>query len=218
MAAIEAARRGARARPRAVTAALSAVGYVLVVGVFVGLQFPSLPDATVLLLGDAIAAINTLALVFLLAGFWFVRNGNVRRHRAAMLSAFVLILLFLVLYLLKVGGGFTKHIDPTTPPLFRNAYVLMLAVHVFLSVVSVPVVVHAVVLGLTHTTAELRETIHPRVGRIAVTAWSLSLFLGVVTYLLLNHVFGWERAEEAVLLLPLAWPSDARTTIDGDGS
>jgi putative membrane protein len=29
------------------------------------------------------------------------------------------------------------------------------------------------------------------VGRIAAGAWSLSLFLGVVTYFLLNHVYSW---------------------------
>jgi putative membrane protein len=68
---------------------------------------------------------------------------------------------------------------------------VMLAVHILLSAVSVPVVVHAVVLGLTHSPAELRETVHARVGRIAVSAWGLSLFLGLVTYVMLNHIYGW---------------------------
>jgi len=210
MAALEGIRARVRTRPRAVTAVLSVVGYVLVVGVFVGLPLPRLADSTVLLFGDLIAVINALALTALVVGYRFIRRGDVRRHRAAMLTAFALILLFLVLYLLKVGGGFTKHIDPATPALAEYAYVAMLAVHVLLSVVAVPVVLHAVVLGLTHTPAELRETAHPRVGRIAVAAWSLSLFLGVVTYLLLNHVFGWVRADEALLVLavvPDAWRS-----------
>jgi putative membrane protein len=68
----------------------------------------------------------------------------------------------------------------------------MLAIHIILSVVSVPVVLYAIVLGLTHSPAELKETHHARVGRIAVSAWSLSLFLGIVTYVMLNHVYGWE--------------------------
>jgi putative membrane protein len=206
MAAIEAARDRVRANPRAVTAALSVVGYALVIGAFAGLQFPRLPDDTVLLFGDLIAVVNTVALLALLAGYRFIRRGEVRRHKRAMLAAFGLILLFLVLYLLKVGGGFTKEISPATPALAEYAYLAMLAVHVLLSIVSVPVVLHAVVLGLTHTPEELRDSLHPRVGRIAVAAWSLSLFLGVVTYLLLNHVYGWVRAEEAVLLLALARP------------
>jgi putative membrane protein len=71
----------------------------------------------------------------------------------------------------------------------------------------VPVVLYAIVLGLTHTERELRnETPHRRVGRIAASAWLLSLILGVVTYLLLNHVYDstFEAAEAAAALLPLA--------------
>jgi putative membrane protein len=83
----------------------------------------------------------------------------------------------------------------------------MLAVHVLLSVVSVPVVLHAVVLGLTHSPSELPETIHPRVGRIAVVAWTLSLALGVFTYVLLNHVYSWEAvARSGMALFVLAVP------------
>jgi putative membrane protein len=183
-------RRAGRHHPRAVTVALSAVGYALVLGVL-------LADGTVLLFGDLIAVVNTAALTCLLAGYWFVRRGEVWRHRAAMLTAFTLILVFLVLYLWKVGGGFTKEfVGPAVP---RYLYFGMLAVHVVLSVVSMPVVLHAVVLGLTHDRSELPDTIHPRVGRVAVGAWSLSLFLGVVTYLMLNHLYAWERA--AALLL-----------------
>ncbi|MFB6197443.1 MAG: DUF420 domain-containing protein, partial [Halobacteriaceae archaeon] len=64
-------------------------------------------------------------------------------------------------------------------------------------VVAVPVVLHAVVLGLTHTPTELGDTAHPRVGKVAVAAWSVSLALGIVTYLMLNHVYGWEVLRSA---------------------
>jgi putative membrane protein len=103
------------------------------------------------------------------------------------------------MYLVKVGGGFEKSINATGAVYY--AYLAMLAVHILLSAVSVPVVLHAVVLGLTHSPAELRETVHARVGRVAAAAWSLSLFLGIVTYGLLNHVYGWNpRGHEALLL------------------
>jgi putative membrane protein len=82
----------------------------------------------------------------------------------------------------------------------------MLFVHIGLSIVAVPVVIHAVVLGLTHTPAELAETVHPRVGRVAVAAWSLSLFLGIVTYVLLNWVYGSEP-REAVLWFFVVFPA-----------
>jgi len=191
--------------PRAATAVLSVVGYALVIGTFLGLVpgsiYPELTLEQVNRLSDAIAAINTTATVLLVLGWRWIRRGEVRKHRAAMLAAFSLILLFLVLYLTKIGGGGTKEfVGPTIP---YYAYLAMLAVHIVLSVVSVPVVLYAVVLGLSHTPAELRETLHARVGRIAAAAWILSLSLGVVTYLLLNHVYSWEFTAAAAAL-PLA--------------
>jgi putative membrane protein len=131
-----------------------------------------------------------------------------------MLTAFSLILLFLVLYLTKVGGGFEKSIViedgqflAAYSDVVRPAYLGMLAIHVLLSIVAVPVVLHAVVLGLTHSPSELRETIHPKVGRIAVAAWTLSLALGVITYVLLNHVYSWEVSERAALLFVFTRPT-----------
>jgi len=192
---------GLRARPRAVAAVLSVVGYVLVGGALTGAipLFPALSRSTVNLFSHLIAVVNTLALGSLLAGVYFIRNGEVRKHRAAMLTAFSLILLFLVLYLWKTGGGFEKSILATGA--VRTVYLAMLAIHIFLSVVSVPVVLYAAILGLTHAPAELRETNHARVGRIAAVAWSVSLALGILTYVLLNHVYGWEVREAAALLL-----------------
>jgi len=171
---------------------LSALGYVVVIGTFAGaFPFPEISLDTVNSLSHVIAVINTTALGCILYGWYQIRQRNVRRHRRAMLSAFTLILLFLIVYLFKIGGGGTKEF--VGPTFVRNyVYLPMLAVHLVLSIVSVPVVVYAVVLGLTHTPDELRtETPHKRVGRIAAFSWGLSLFLGVVTYLLLNHMYAW---------------------------
>jgi len=196
----------ARASPRRVTAVLSVVGYALVFGTFGGvIPFPSISNETVIVLSDAIAVVNTAALSAIVAGVYFIRTDQVRKHRAAMLTAFGLIVLFLVLYLLKVGGGFEKSILVEGPVYY--AYLVMLAIHILLSAISVPVVVHAVVLGLSHSPSELRQTVHARVGRIAVAAWGLSLFLGIVTYVMLNHIYGWvPRGEEAALLLAIVGP------------
>lgn len=189
-----------KAHPRAVTIVLSIVGYALVIGAFGGLlPMPEIADATVNLLGHAIAVVNTAALFAILAGWRFIRRDEVAKHRAAMLTGFLLILVFLVMYLVKVGGGFEKAILVSGP--IKLAYLAMLAVHILLSAISVPVVVYAVVLGLTHSPAELRSTAHARVGRVAAAAWSLSLALGIVTYLMLNY-YGWVPREprEALIL------------------
>ncbi len=209
MAVVDSFRTGARRRPGVLTAVLSVVGYVLVGGALYGFLplFPPLSDATVNLFSHIIAGINTLALAALLMGLRFIRRGEVRKHRAAMLTAFALITLFLFFYLWKTGGGFEKAILASGS--VKLVYLTMLGIHIGLSVLAVPVVLYAVVLGLTHSPAELRDSLHPRVGRVAVAAWSLSLFLGIVTYVLLNHVYGWEVREMGALVVLAAAPMTA---------
>ncbi|MCL7419100.1 MAG: DUF420 domain-containing protein, partial [Halalkalicoccus sp.] len=65
-------------------------------------------------------------------------------------------------------------------------------IHIVLSVLAVPLVLYAIVLGLTHTPGELTETRHAAVGRLAAGTWILSLSLGVVTYVMLNHLYAAE--------------------------
>jgi putative membrane protein len=194
----------ARTHPKAVTTLLSVIGYAAVVGAFVvpSVQalFPRLSLAQVNVLADAIAVVNSISVVLLCLGWYWIRSGEVEKHAHAMVSSFVLILIFLGMYLPKVAGGGTKEFVLESAyswvPLWDwvyPAYLLMLAVHILLSILAVPLVIYAIVLGLTHTPEELRtETPHKRVGRIAAGTWILSLSLGVVTYLLLNHLYAWE--------------------------
>ncbi|WP_265112551.1 DUF420 domain-containing protein [Halosolutus halophilus] len=195
------ARRRLRERPIGVTVLLTIVGYALVIGTFV-LEVPFYPDLTnaqVNALSHAIAVINASATVLLVAGWYWIRAGEIEKHRFAMTSAFGLILLFLVVYLVRVGGGGEKYFVGPDPVYY--AYLLMLAVHIILSIVAVPVVLYALILGVSHTPAELRNTAHARVGRIAAGSWILSLVLGVVTYVLLNHAY--EYTFTPSVLLPL---------------
>jgi len=199
MAAFRNVKQYTRAHPGRVTAVLSLLGYAVVFGSFGDLiPVPDLSRETVLLFGDLIAIINTLALAALLAGAWYVKHGAIRKHAASMVTAFGLILLFLVLYVWKQAGGFTKEIVVTQgqflgeyATLVTYGYLTLLAIHVLLSILAVPLVLYAVLVGLTHSTEEIPRTRHPTVGRIAVGVWSVSLVLGILTYLLLNHVYGW---------------------------
>lgn len=196
---------GIRARPAAITAILSIVGYALVIGTFTGHLdiYPDLSAAQVDFLTHLIAVINTLSLGALVVGVYYIANREYRKHQIAMMTAFTLILLFLVVYLLRVGGGFEKQI--IAPDLVTIVYLVMLAIHILLSIVAMPVVVYIVLLGLTHTPSELSSTRKAQVGRIAASAWILSLFLGIVTYILLNHAYASEP-RNALLLLALASP------------
>lgn len=187
-----AAQRRLRENTLGVTILLTVVGYALVIGTFLlDLPiYPELTEAQVDLFTHLIAVVNLTTTVLLVLGWYWIRAGEVDKHRLAMVGAFVLILLFLVLYLTRVGGGGGEKLFDG-PELVRYAYLLMLAVHILLSIVAVPVVLYALLLGLTHTPTELRRTAHARIGRIAAATWILSLVLGVVTYLLLNHIYGY---------------------------
>jgi putative membrane protein len=200
-------RDGIRARPVAVTAVLSALGYVLVIGTFAGLfdgLYPNISDESgVRFLAHVIAVINTFALSALLVGVYYVKEGEYRKHRAAMLVALSLILLFLVVYLTKVGGGFEREIVGAPTGIYE-AYLAMLAIHILLSIVSVPVVLYVIVLGLTHDFSELKGTNKARVGRIAAGAWIISLALGIITYVMLNHIYGARPREPRGALFLLA--------------
>lgn len=194
-----AARRRLRERPIGVTLFLTIVGYGLVIGTFL-LDLPIYPDLTnaqVNVLTHAIAVINLSTTVLLVLGWYWIRTEQIDKHRVAMTGAFATILLFLVVYLIRVGGGGDKlFVGPDT---VYYAYLIMLAIHILLSIVAVPVVLYALILGLTHTPSELRQTAHARVGRIAAASWLLSLVLGIVTYLMLNHIYSYEFG----MLVPL---------------
>ncbi|WP_418284421.1 DUF420 domain-containing protein [Halorubrum sp. DTA46] len=200
-------RESVKRRPGATVLLLTVVGYGAVLGAFLvpGFQalFPDLSRATVEFLTHAIAAVNTLTVVTLSLGWYFIRRGEVRKHAASMITSFGLILVFLGMYVPRVAGGGTKYFVGPDPAYY--AYLIMLAIHILLSIVSVPVVLYAIVLGLTHTERELREeTPHAKVGRIAAGAWLLSLVLGVIAYVLLNHVYDstFRAAEAAAVLVP----------------
>jgi putative membrane protein len=185
----------ARNHPRAIAALLTVVGYVVVVGTLyadLGI-YPEISESTVDLLAHAISVVNAATIGWLVAGVYWIKRGEIEKHRAAMISAFGLILLFLVMYLLKTGGGGRKEIVAGAP--LRSLYLGSLGVHIVLSVLAVPFVLYAITLGLTHTPAELRQTAHATVGRIAVTAWLVSLVLGLLAYGMLTFYYGPEQIE-----------------------
>jgi len=183
-----------RRYPGTASIVLTVVGYALVLGTLYGdamsFLYPEISLATVNLLSHVIAVNNLLALIALGLGWYWIRSDQPRRHRMAMIVGFTLILVFLVLYLLKTGGGGRKEF--LGPESVRVAYLLMLAVHILLSILSVPLVVYTLVLGISRSLNRVPATIHAKVGRWAAGSWLISLFLGLVCYVLLNHAFAYE--------------------------
>jgi putative membrane protein len=135
-----------------------------------------------------IALVNASALLCLLAGWRAIRAGRVSAHRRLMLAAAAFISAFLVLYLTRVTLGGVKAF-PGPQAIRLYLYLPALAIHIALSILSVPPVIYNLLIGITVPVGEIPKTRHPRVGRVAVVLWSVSLALGILVYLLLNVFF-----------------------------
>ena len=141
-------------------------------------------------LPHVIALVNSIALLSLLLGWSSIRKQRVDSHRLFMLVAVLLIMLFLVMYVTRISlGGVKRFTGPE--PVYLYVYLPMLTVHVVLSIASVPLVVYNALSGLLLRIEEIPSTAHPKVGRIAVYAWSVSLALGIAVYFMLNYPSLW---------------------------
>lgn len=170
------------------TGLLSLVSLALVFGAVLRVlpvgALPRAPKAVLAAIPHVNAAISVVAIVVIAVGWRSIRRGAVRRHRRAMLTGFALFGAFLALYLYKVSL--------TGPTTFRGSgwvatyvYYPVLAVHVLLAVVCVPLLFYVLLLGLTRPVSEIPLTDHPRLGRITAALWLTSFALGTVVYALL---------------------------------
>jgi putative membrane protein len=145
---------------------------------------PRAPDPVLAAIPHVNAAISVVAFGTIGASWRWIRQGKVARHRAGMLVGVGLFAAFLVLYLYRVALlGPTQFGGPAVVEQF--VYYPILAIHILLAVVCIPLLYYVLLLGLTRPTSELSETNHPRVGRVAASLWLTSFALGVVVYLLL---------------------------------
>ena len=171
---------------------LSAVSLALVFGAVLGAlpvgALPRADDALLAAIPHLNAGISLAAVPTIVSGWLWIRAGRVHRHRAAMISASILFAAFLVLYLYKVAiSGPTEFPGPAT--IYRFVYLPLLAVHVLLAVVCIPLLYYVLLIGLTHPIPEIPRTRHPAVGRVAASLWLVSFGLGLVVYLLLYRVY-----------------------------
>ena len=139
-------------------------------------------------LPHAIALVNAVALVLLAAGWRFIRNGHVSLHRISMLSALILISLFLVMYVTKIYLGGVKEF-PGPENLYYFVYLPVLIIHLTVSIISVQPVAYVALIGLSHRIDDIPRTKHRLVGRIVVPMWILSLALGLIVYVMLNREY-----------------------------
>ena len=125
------------------------------------------------------AVLNGLSAIALLIGFTFIRARRIRAHRAAMFTAFAFSTLFLVSYILHHA----LHGDVRYPVhgAFRSFYLSLLASHIVLAVVALPLILVTFFFSLTGRIAQ-----HRKVARWTFPLWLYVSVTGVVTYVMLR--------------------------------
>lgn len=129
------------------------------------------------------ALLNGLSATALLVGFTCIRARRIAAHRASMITAFVFSTLFLVGYILHHA----LHGDVRYPAhaAFRTFYLCLLASHIVLAVVALPLVLVTFFFSLSG-----RFSQHRKVARWTFPLWLYVSVTGVVTYVMLRLAQG----------------------------
>lgn len=125
------------------------------------------------------ATLNGLCTVFLLIGFYYIRQRNIIAHRNSMFAAFIVSSLFLVSYIVNHALHGDMHFHGLGHAL-RVAYFALLISHIGLSVIALPLILITFFLSLTG-----RFPAHRRLARWTFPIWLYVSVTGVVVYAML---------------------------------
>lgn len=128
------------------------------------------------------AGVNALGALVLVAALVFIKQGRVGLHRAAMMLAMVLSVLFLLSY---VAYHITN--DPTEYAgggLARTFYFILLITHIISAAVSFPFILFTFIAAWTN-----RFEAHRRLARWVFPLWLYVAITGPVCYLMLKPYY-----------------------------
>jgi putative membrane protein len=130
------------------------------------------------------ASLNGLSGLFLIAGFYFIKQRKIELHRASMLSAVVTSAVFLVSYLSsKVVFGMDS-VKFTGTGFIRPIYFFILITHTILAALMVPFILLTLWKALKG-----KYEIHRKLARWVFPVWLYVSITGVLVYLLLYQLF-----------------------------
>lgn len=127
------------------------------------------------------AALNTIATLFLVLGWRFIRRGDMVRHRACMLGALAASFLFLTSYVVYHYHAGSRPFTGTGT--IRAVYLAILVSHVILAAAIVPLVILTVVRAFRRD-----DERHRAVARWTLPLWLYVSITGVVVYLMLYQM------------------------------
>jgi len=125
------------------------------------------------------ALLNGLCAIALCVGLYFIKHRNQGAHRTSMLLAFAFSSAFLVSYI----ANHALHGDTIFPghgPV-RTLYLSILASHIILSIVALPMVLTTFFFSLTG-----RFAMHRRIARFTFPIWLYVSITGVVVFVFLK--------------------------------
>jgi putative membrane protein len=125
------------------------------------------------------ALLHGLCAVALCVGLYFIKHGNKGAHRNSMLLAFAFSSAFLVSYI----ANHALHGDTIFPghgPV-RTLYLSILASHIILSIVALPMVLTTFFFSLTG-----RFSMHRKIARFTFPVWLYVSITGVVVFVFLK--------------------------------
>ena len=129
------------------------------------------------------AILNGLSATALLVGYTFIRARRIRAHRAAMITAFVFSTLFLISYIAHHAlHGDVRY--PVGAPL-RMVYLPLLATHIVLAIVALPLVLVTFFFSLS---GRIRQ--HRKVARWTFPIWLYVSVTDVITFVMLRLAQG----------------------------
>lgn len=166
--------------PPAVIIAILAVSAVasLFLAWLVYLHAPADVSHTHLLFLPALnAVLNALSAGALIIGFIQVRARHITRHRAAMFTAFFFSSLFLVSYIANHALHGESHLPVSHTTVLWYGYATMLASHILLSIVALPMILITFFLSLSG-----RFVQHRKLARWTFPIWLYVSVTGVLVY------------------------------------
>ncbi len=134
------------------------------------------------------AALNSLSAAFLLAGFFYIMNRRISRHRFCMLSASIVSALFLTGYLTHHAlRTYFSGLGPTKfegEGIIRPIYFTILTSHTILAVAVFPFVLMTLWRGIKG-----KYESHKKLARLVFPVWFYVSSTGVIVYLLLYQIY-----------------------------
>ena len=139
-------------------------------------------DETIRFLPTLNAILNATSGILVLIGFLFIRRRRIAAHRACMIAAVCVSILFLISYIVyHYHHGATRF---TGTGIVRTLYFVILISHTILAVVIVPFVIITLRRALKNQFAR-----HMKIARWTFPMWLYVSVTGVIVYFMLYHLY-----------------------------